>query len=302
MNFQTDGGARRAAAVRSDFDDKPREACGLFGIHGHADAARLTYFGLYAVQHRGQESAGIAVSRDKTIVAHKGMGLVPEVFDDEHLDQLAGTSAVGHVRYSTTGSSILNNAQPFAVRHRQRAYAVGHNGNIVNAQALKNELEEAGSIFQTTMDSEIFLHLFVKSLRYGFQQALVEATTRLKGAFSLVMLTSRGEVIGIRDPHGFRPCVWANSTAATSWHRKPAPSTWFRRSSSGSWTPVKSSSSATAASSRSTPARRTGRPSAFSSSSISPGPTASSAAATSTRHARPTAAGWPRRPRWRPIW
>jgi amidophosphoribosyltransferase len=205
MNFQTDGDAPCAAAVRPDFDDKPREACGLFGIHGHADAARLTYFGLYAVQHRGQESAGIAVSREKSIVSHRGMGLVPEVFDDEHLDQLGGTSAVGHVRYSTTGSSILNNAQPFVVRHRQRSYAVGHNGNIVNAQALKNELEESGSIFQTTMDSEIFLHLFVKSLRYGFQQALVEAATRLKGAFSLVMLTSRGEVIGIRDPHGFRP-------------------------------------------------------------------------------------------------
>ncbi|MEW6672423.1 MAG: amidophosphoribosyltransferase [Thermodesulfobacteriota bacterium] len=185
--------------------ENPREACGLFGIHDHPEAARLTYFGLYALQHRGQESAGIAVARDRHISSHKGMGLVPEVFDDSHLAQLKGGSAIGHVRYSTTGSSILFNAQPFVVHHSQRSYAVAHNGNIVNAHTLKSELEASGSIFQTTMDSEIFLHLFVKNLKYGFEQAVVESVAKLRGAFSFIVLTSKGEVIGIKDPHGFRP-------------------------------------------------------------------------------------------------
>jgi len=188
-----------------DHFEKPREACGLFGIYGHHEAARLTYFGLYALQHRGQESAGIAVARDHNIVDHRGMGLVPDVFDVTHLEHLDGESAIGHVRYSTTGSSILCNAQPFVVHHRKKAYAIAHNGNLVNAYHLKKELEETGSIFQTTMDSEIFLHYFVKSLNLGFEGALVETVSRLKGAFSFVMLTSRGEVIGIKDPYGFRP-------------------------------------------------------------------------------------------------
>jgi amidophosphoribosyltransferase len=186
-------------------EDKPREACGLFAIHGHPDAARLTYFGLYALQHRGQESAGIAVNRDRTIVGHKGMGLVPEVFDVEHMKQLSGTNAIGHVRYSTTGSSILTNAQPFVVHHRNKSYALGHNGNLVNAHTLKRKLEESGSIFQTTMDSEVFLHYFVKSLNLGFEGALVETVKNVVGAYSFVMMTAKGEIIGIKDPHGFRP-------------------------------------------------------------------------------------------------
>jgi len=188
-----------------DYSEKPREACGLFGIYGHPEAARLSYFGMYALQHRGQESAGIAVARENNIVEHKGMGLVPDVFDVTHLEHLEGESAIGHVRYSTTGSSILGNAQPFVVHHRQKAYAIAHNGNLVNAHHLKKELEETGSIFQTTMDSEIFLHYFVKSLNYGFEGALKETASRLKGAYSFVMLTSKGEVVGIKDPYGFRP-------------------------------------------------------------------------------------------------
>ncbi len=186
-------------------DDKPREACGLFGIHGHPDSARLTYFGLYALQHRGQESSGIAAARDNTIVSHKGMGLVPDVFEMSHFEELHGSSAVGHVRYSTTGSSILSNAQPFVVHHRHKSYAVAHNGNLVNAHSLKSELEESGSIFQTTMDSEVFLHFFVSNLKYGFEQALSYTVSRLKGAFSFILLTSKGELIGIKDPNGFRP-------------------------------------------------------------------------------------------------
>ena len=190
-----------------DFLDKPREACGVFGIYDHPEAAKLCYFGLYALQHRGQESAGIAVANDNgnDIALHKGMGLVPDVFEVDHLETLKGGSAIGHVRYSTTGSSIISNAQPFAVHHKNKSYAVAHNGNLVNARQLKNELEESGSIFQTTMDSEIFLHLFVKNMKHGFENALVKTVSRLKGAFSFVALTSKGEIIGIKDPNGFRP-------------------------------------------------------------------------------------------------
>jgi len=185
--------------------EKPRESCGIFGIHNHPEAAKLCYFGLYALQHRGQESAGIAVVRDENIVFHKGMGLVPDVFDMPRLEQLHGRTAVGHVRYSTTGSSVLTNAQPFVVQHRKKSYAVAHNGNLVNAHTLKNELEESGSIFQSTMDTEIFLHLFVKNLVHGFEQAVVQTASKIKGAFSFAMLTSRGELIGIKDPNGIRP-------------------------------------------------------------------------------------------------
>ena len=188
-----------------NFLDKPREACGIFGMYDYPEAAKLCYFGLYALQHRGQESAGIAVANDNDIAVHKGMGLVPDVFEIDQLKTLKGGSAIGHVRYSTTGSSIISNAQPFVVRHRNKSYAVAHNGNLVNALQLKNELEESGSIFQTTMDSEIFLHLFVKNMKHGFENALVQTVSRLKGAFSFVALTSKGEIIGIKDPNGFRP-------------------------------------------------------------------------------------------------
>jgi len=196
---------QRPQGERKDMEDKPRESCGLFGIHGHPDAAKLSYFGLYALQHRGQESAGIAVASQGTIPHHKGMGLVADVFTPTHLDELKGTSAVGHVRYSTTGSSILTNAQPFVVHYRNHSYAVAHNGNLVNAHMLKGELEETGSIFQTTMDSEVFVHFLVSNLKYGFEQALIYTVSRLKGAFSFIVLTSRGELIGIKDPNGFRP-------------------------------------------------------------------------------------------------
>ncbi len=186
-------------------EDKPREACGLFGVFDHPDAATLCYFGIYALQHRGQESAGIAVADNGRIDEYKGMGLVPDVFDMDTLDGLNGPSAVGHVRYSTTGSSVVANVQPLVIRHRNRAYAVAHNGNLVNAHTIKADLEDAGSIFQTTMDSEVFLHLFVRNISLGFEEALKATVARLKGAFSLIMLTSRGELIGIKDPNGFRP-------------------------------------------------------------------------------------------------
>jgi amidophosphoribosyltransferase len=186
-------------------NDRPRDECGVFGIHGHPEAAKITYFGLYALQHRGQESAGIAVAKDKRINVHKGMGLVHDIYTMEDLDKLPGTSAIGHVRYSTTGGSVLANAQPFIARHKNKTYAVAHNGNLVNAHTLKDELEEQGSIFQTTMDSEIAIHLFIKNVQKGFVDGMLETVSRLQGAFSFVILTGKGELVGIKDPNGFRP-------------------------------------------------------------------------------------------------
>lgn len=198
-----------------DLEDKPREACGLFGVFDHAEAAKLCYFGLYALQHRGQESAGISVANNGMIDEHKAMGLVSDVFAGPQLASLTGPSAIGHVRYSTTGSSVIANAQPLVIRHRHRAYAVAHNGNLVNAHMLKAELEEDGSIFQSTMDSEIFLHLFVRNLRLGFEQALLATVARLKGAFSMVAMTNQGELIGIKDPNGFRPLCLGRLNSGT---------------------------------------------------------------------------------------
>ncbi|SHJ52278.1 amidophosphoribosyltransferase [Desulfatibacillum alkenivorans DSM 16219] len=184
---------------------KPRDECGVFGVFGHPEAAKLTYFGLYALQHRGQESAGIASYQDGTIHAHKAMGLVPDIFDDDIIASLPGDTAIGQVRYSTTGGSNIVNTQPFVVRHNMRTYALAHNGNLVNAHILRKELEETGSIFQTTMDTEIFLHLLVKNLKLGFEGSLLKTVEKLKGAYSFVLLTSKGEMIGIKDPNGFRP-------------------------------------------------------------------------------------------------
>ena len=187
---------------------RPKDECGVFGIYRHPEAAQLTYFGLYALQHRGQESAGISVVREgnEKIYSHKGMGLVPEIFNMDDLARIEGGSAIGHVRYSTTGDSIITNAQPFVVQHRGRSYAVAHNGNLVNAHLLKEELEEQGSIFQTTMDSEVFLHLFIKNLIQGdVARALQNTIAKIQGAYSFVILTCKGEVIGVKDPNGFRP-------------------------------------------------------------------------------------------------
>ncbi|MEA2058977.1 MAG: class II glutamine amidotransferase [Thermodesulfobacteriota bacterium] len=185
--------------------DRPREACGVFGIYEHPEAAKITCFGLYALQHRGQESAGIAVARDNKIVTHNAMGLVSDIFKINHLEKLDGGSAIGHVRYSTTGSSTLSNTQPFAVNHMGRSYAIAHNGNLVNAHTLKKELENDGSIFQTTIDSEVVLHILIKNLKYGLKQAMLNMTARLRGACSFTILTGRGEVIGVKDPNGIRP-------------------------------------------------------------------------------------------------
>lgn len=181
-----------------------KEECGVLGVFGHADAAKLTYFGLYALQHRGQESAGIAASDGRHVREYKHMGLVYEVFNEKTLKPLEGHLAIGHVRYSTTGSSLLANAQPFLVYHGSEYYGIAHNGNLVNAAELRRELEEEGTIFQSTTDSEIIVHLMARNLRYGFEEALIKALEQVQGAYSMVMCT-KNKLIGIRDPRGFRP-------------------------------------------------------------------------------------------------
>jgi amidophosphoribosyltransferase len=183
---------------------RPREECGIFAVWGHEEAAKLTYFGLYALQHRGQESAGIVTSNGERVLEHKAMGLVPEVFDEQILTRLEGDMALGHVRYSTTGSSLLVNAQPFRIRHSGRSLAIAHNGNLVNAQKIRSVLEDAGSIFQTSMDSEVVLHLTARSMRKGLEQAMIDTMANVEGAYSMVIMTE-DSIIAVRDPNGFRP-------------------------------------------------------------------------------------------------
>ncbi len=188
-------------------DDSVKHYCGLFGIYGHRDAARLTYLGLYSLQHRGEEAAGIVTWDGKTMRSHKGMGLVSEVFNEQTLHDLPGRIALGHTRYSTTGSSSLKNSQPIVVTYAKGTIAVAHNGNLVNAYGLRQQLEANGSIFQTTVDSEIILHLLARATNKEFEDDLVECLRLLKGAFTLLFLRE-GQLIGCRDPNGFRPlCI-----------------------------------------------------------------------------------------------
>ncbi len=184
-----------------------RESCGLFGVFNHPEAARLTYLGLFSLQHRGEESAGIVTSDGENLTKHIGMGLVADVFTEENITHLKGDLAIGHTRYSTTGSSLLRNAQPLQVDYSRGSIAIAHNGNLVNALLLRDELEAHGSIFQTTIDSEVILHLLADPSYAHFEEALVDTLLRIKGAFSLVILREK-ELIGIRDPNGFRPlCI-----------------------------------------------------------------------------------------------
>lgn len=184
----------------------PREACGVFGVFGvkEEQAATIAHFGLFALQHRGQESAGIVVNSNGKLHGHTGMGLAGDVFTPEILKNLKGTSAIGHVRYSTTGSSNAKNAQPILVDYARGQLAIGHNGNLVNARLLREELEAAGSIFQTTTDSETIIHLIARPCYGDFSDVLSKTLKRLRGAFSLTMLTP-DSLIGARDPQGFRP-------------------------------------------------------------------------------------------------
>ncbi|HEX9191706.1 MAG TPA: amidophosphoribosyltransferase [Candidatus Deferrimicrobiaceae bacterium] len=180
------------------------EACGIFGIHGHPEASNVTYLGLYALQHRGQESAGIASADGEVITFHKEMGLVADIFSEEILARLPGHIAIGHVRYSTTGSSELKNAQPVVVDFESGSIAVAHNGNLVNAHEIKRELEISGSIFQSTMDTEVIVHLIARSRKDRIEDRIVDALNQVRGAYSLLFMT-RDRLIGVRDPHGIRP-------------------------------------------------------------------------------------------------
>ena len=184
---------------------RPEEECGIFGIFNHQEAANLTYLGLYALQHRGQEACGIVSSDGTTLHAHKAMGLVADVFGNQEIFQkLPGRSAIGHVRYSTAGSSIIKNTQPIMVEYSRGAIAVAHNGNIVNAQLIRDELEAYGSIFQTSMDTEIIVHLLATSKNNSLVDRITGALERVEGAYCLLFLTE-SRMIAVRDPYGFRP-------------------------------------------------------------------------------------------------
>jgi len=184
--------------------DRFKEACGIVGILGSPEAPNLAYLGLYALQHRGQESAGIVSSDGETLHLEKAMGLVAEVFTEARLRRLKGSLAIGHVRYSTTGSSQLKNAQPILATCRHGMVALAHNGNLVNADIVRKDLETHGSIFSSSTDTEVIVHLIARSKSDDLVEATAEALGKLSGAYSLVIMNER-ELLGIRDPHGFRP-------------------------------------------------------------------------------------------------
>jgi amidophosphoribosyltransferase len=180
--------------------------CGIFGISNHPEASNLAYLGLHALQHRGQESAGITSTDGSGLHSHREMGLVSDIFDQQVLQELRGDAAIGHVRYSTAGSSDLKNAQPFVVEYAKGPLAVAHNGNLTNARIIRGELENYGSIFQSNMDTEVIVHLLALSHEQETVDRLITALRRIEGSYSLLLLTDR-EMIAARDPYGFRPLV-----------------------------------------------------------------------------------------------
>jgi amidophosphoribosyltransferase len=184
--------------------DKFKDECGVFGIFGHPEAANMTYLGLYALQHRGQESAGIAASDGHLVRLSRAMGYVADVFDSRTLAELPGSMAIGHVRYSTAGESRVANAQPFLIDCAHGQMAICHNGNLVNATELRDELVGQGSIFQSSTDTEVIMHLYARSKAVSVEESVVDAVSQVQGAFSLAMMT-HDRMIAVRDPHGFRP-------------------------------------------------------------------------------------------------
>ncbi|MCK6505494.1 amidophosphoribosyltransferase [Myxococcota bacterium] len=197
---------RGVGAGRERDPDRFHEECGVFGILGDSEAANLAYLGLHALQHRGQEGAGIAATDGSTIRLVRGQGLVGDVFGGPEIAGLRGHAAIGHVRYSTTGEDSLRNVQPFVVRYQRGQLAIAHNGNLTNASLLRDELERRGSIFGTSSDTEVILHLVAASQQTTFINRLVEALSQVEGAYSLVLLTE-DTLVAVRDPHGFRPLV-----------------------------------------------------------------------------------------------
>lgn len=220
----------------ADFFDKLKEECGIFGVFGHAESAQLCYYGLHALQHRGQESAGICTVSGGGLAYHRGMGLVKEVFTPEVMKDLPGQVAIAHVRYSTSGESKLANAQPLVFKYREGELAIAANGNIVNAGEIRRALERQGSIFQTTSDTEVLAHLIARSAHDDIVEAVKDALNQLVGGFAFLILT-RDKMIGALDPHGLRPfvmgklgnaIVFASETCAfdaigAEWTRDVAP-------------------------------------------------------------------------------
>jgi amidophosphoribosyltransferase len=199
--------------------DKFREECGVVAIYGNPEAEKLAYLGLHALQHRGQESAGIVTSDAERLHAHKSMGTVADIFTEEVLASLRGTLAIGHTRYSTAGDSALLNAQPIMVQSNKGAIALAHNGNLVNALAIRQKLEAQGSIFQTNSDTEVIMHLIALSREQTLPDAMADSLRRVEGAFSLVMI-SRDRIFAARDPRGFRPLAMGHIPAGPGERRE----------------------------------------------------------------------------------
>ena len=211
-------------------DDKFHDECGLFGIWNHPEAANVVYLGLYALQHRGQESAGIAAADGAGLHLEKAMGWVADVFGPERLKRLPGPAAIGHVRYSTAGSSNLKNAQPITATTARGPIAIAHNGNLTNAEALRRQMERDGAIFQSTSDTEVILHLLARAPAGPLEDQLAYALGRVTGAYSLVLLTPDA-LYAIRDPHGFRPLTLGRlhdawTGPSDTWTRAAPPTRW----------------------------------------------------------------------------
>jgi amidophosphoribosyltransferase len=201
-------------AVEESKLDGFHEECGVFGVYGHPEAANLVYLGLYALQHRGQESAGIVSSNGKSLISHRGMGLVADIFSEEVIERLEGTRAIGHNRYSTQGSTTLKNCQPLVVEYAGGGLALAHNGNLVNFDELREQLERNGSLFQSSSDSEVIIHLIAASRAPTIAERVIDALAQMRGAYSLVCLTEN-QMIAVRDPFGFRPLVLGRLKGAT---------------------------------------------------------------------------------------
>ncbi len=190
----------------SEASDRFHEECAVVGVFGHLEAANLAYLALYALQHRGQESSGIVSSRGDALISHRGLGLVADIFRPEIIQRLVGTAAIGHNRYGTHGETLLKNAQPLVVEYAGGALGVAHNGNLVDADSLRAELERSGSIFQSNSDTEVVIHLIAQAAGEQLVDKVIEALSKVRGAYSMVFL-SKDQLIAARDPMGFRPLV-----------------------------------------------------------------------------------------------
>ena len=282
--------------------DRLREECGVFGIFGHPDAAAITALGLHALQHRGQEAAGIVSFDGKRFHSERRLGLVGDNFSRrEVIERLPGTSAMGHVRYSTTGETILRNVQPLFAELDGGGLAIGHNGNLTNGLTLRRQLVRDGAIMQSTSDTEVILHLVASAKRNRFIDRFIEGLRQLEGAYAFVGLTNK-KLVGARDPLGIRPLVIGKLDGQPILPRRPAHSTSSARNTSATWRTARWSYSTKTACTRTSRSRRWRRGPASSNTSISRARIRSLAAATCTTCARPWAHSLPARRRQPPTW